>query len=70
MEGVLDRKVDLLRQSTDYQQLLQAASAALLQGLEMSAVADAVLRPIAADLSSLNKGKIILHMYIVPGGSY
>ena len=29
-------------------------------------IADTILRPIASDLTRLNAGKVVLHMFIIP----
>ena len=68
--ALLLKKVELLRQSTDYRLLLETAAAVCAQSGELpeqalATAADIVLRPIARDLSSLIKGtKVMLHIYV------
>jgi hypothetical protein len=62
----LERRVELLQQNQEYQQLLQTAYTALIQGDNLANIADTILRPIASDLSRLNVGRVVLHMFIIP----
>lgn len=68
--ALLLKKVELLRQNTDYRLLLETAAVVCAQSSELpeqalATAADMVLRPIARDLSNLVRGaKVMLHMYI------
>ena len=62
----LERRVELLQQNPEYQQLLQMAYTTLVQGGNLADIADTILRPIASDLTRLNAGKVVLHMFIIP----
>jgi hypothetical protein len=62
----LERRVELLQQNQEYQQLLQMAYTTLVQGGNLADIADIILRPIAGDLTRLNAGKVVLHMFIIP----
>lgn len=70
LQKLLQKKVDFLRQGTDYRLLLETAASVgqSTSGLPedvLASIADVILRPIARDISSLVPGsKVMLHIYV------
>jgi len=69
-DALLEKKIELLRRGTDYRLVLETVAAICQSSSELpenvlASVADAVLRPIARDISSLVRGsKVMLHIYV------
>lgn len=71
-DALLQKKVELLRQGTDYRLLLETVAAfcsrpgsQMLPEDVLASASDTILRSIARDISSVVKGsKVMLHIYI------
>jgi len=62
---LLQKKVDALRQGADYKRLLETVVQAT-RSMDLGAIADEVVRPIARDLSAISPDrKVVVQMFIM-----